>query len=417
MQTKKDGIIEQALLQALKVVLNIDEEDATINQTNINKTNINETLLSQFSNEQWKAFFALADRHEVLTLLEPVLREQALPSELGETLLRRQARTVHKGICLQMLDVKITKLLESEKITAITLKGNAVAAYYPTPEMRKTTDIDLLVPNEKDADKSIELLCQNGFTRSKEQHALHHVVLGSPDGQVVEIHKLLANPFMDQKLNHYLEQVKDDSLKHCHKVSYQGISWYAYDMPWQGYYLLIHMLQHFLTSGFGLRNLCDWVVLWNHCESQEERAEFVRLVSESGLMRFAAAVTAVCIENLGLKSEKSPVPCHTFPDKKTTDALLEDIFLAGEFGHSEETRMVGLQGTSPWAYVKEFHHQMHLNFPNEGKNVLLWPILWVKTLTIFLKNNKRLHRPSVRALMKKAKERGILVDELTGKRA
>ena len=60
---------------------------------------------------------------------------------------------------------------------------------------------------------------------------------------------------------------------------------------------------------------------------------------------------------------------------------------------------------------------MHLNFPNEGKNALLWPILWVKTLTIFLKNNKRLHRPSVRALMKKAKERGELVDELAGKRA
>ena len=266
---KKISVIELTLFEYLKISLTNDDDQTKQISTPV------------FSNEQWKQFFAIAKQHEVLSLIGNELEKQKLPEELRELLVRCEARTVQTGLRLQMLDAKLTELLKQEKIIAITLKGNSISLYYPTPELRKTTDIDLLIPNEANVEKAEKLLCRNGFSYAKEQHALHHQVLLSPDGQTVEVHRMLANPFQKQSLNRYLEMIKEQSLEHCHEVSYQGICWYAYDLPWQAYYLLIHMLQHFLTSGFGLRNLCDWVVIWNQCTEKEARRQFWNMACES----------------------------------------------------------------------------------------------------------------------------------------
>ena len=96
-----------------------------------------------------------------------------------------------------------------------------------------------------------------------------------------------------------------------------------------------------------------------------------------------------------------------------TDALLRDVLDAGEFGRSEPERMVGMDGNSFAAYVREFHHQMHINFPKAGKVALLWPGLWLATLIRFLNNNRKLNRAPVSAIIKKAGNRGKLVKRLT----
>ena len=57
-----------------------------------------------------------------------------------------------------------------------------------------------------------------------------------------------------------------------------------------------------------------------------------------------------------------------------------DIFEAEEFGKSDRERMLVLRGTRISDYVREFQHQMHLNYPNAGKIWLLWPVLWFNTL-------------------------------------
>ena len=41
------------------------------------------------------------------------------------------------------------------------------------------------------------------------------------------------------------------------------------------------------------------------------------------------------------------------------------------------------------AYVREFHHQMHINFPKVGKIIFLWPVL-VNCINIFLGLSKKL---------------------------
>lgn len=365
---------------------------------------------------EWEQVLDLADHHEVLALLENILESDKLSEEQQLTIQFKTAKTVHTGIQLQVLSQRLTTILDQEGIQAITLKGCAVARFYPVPEFRKTTDIDLFVANEEDARRAVQILSKNGFKPSGKWHANHHFVLVSEKKEVVELHTAWADAFKDKRLNRYLEKLQKESNQHCQLVEWQGLKFYAYETECQGFYLMIHMLQHFVGSGFGLRNLCDWVVLWENCEDVNARKTFWKMVCESGTIEFTKAITSICIKYLGLDQKKSPVPekCHI--DQQLVDALLRDILDAGEFGYSESERMVGMDGNSLMAYVREFHHQMHINFPNTGKIIFFWPVLWIATLIRFLKNNRKLNRAPISEIMKKAGKRGQLVSHLTSQK-
>ena len=370
------------------------------------------TTLSLSANE-WEQLLAMADRHEVLALFSHILEPDKIPNEQQLAVQSKTARTVHKAIQLQVLNARLTALLEKEGIQAVTLKGCTVARFYPVPEFRKTTDIDLFVASHKEAKRAVQILEANGFQACSGWHANHHVVLTSAKQEVVELHTAWADEFKEKHLNQYLQKLYRESEQHCQLVDCQGLKVYAYETAWQGFYLLIHMLQHFVGSGFGLRNLCDWVVLWESCDEAKARREFWKMACESGTAKFAATVTDICVRYLGLGKEKSPVLAEKPVDRELTDALLRDVLDAGEFGYSESERMVGMEGDSLAAYVKEFHHQMHINFPRTGRIVLFWPVLWFVTLVRFLNNNRRLHRAPVTAILKKAGKRGRLVSRLT----
>lgn len=362
--------------------------------------------------EECERIYSLADRHEVSVLLGDVLSVNSLSPKIQNDFQYKTARTVHKGITLQSLDSRITALLEEHGITAVTLKGYAVARFYPVPEFRKTTDIDLFFYSEEDARKAGKILCKNGFEFSKKWHANHHLIMISEKKETVELHSSWADEFMDRRLNKYLKDRQKESIDHCLPIDCGGVMLYVYDTVYQAFYLTVHMLQHFTGGGFGLRNLCDWVVLWENCENEKVRNDFFKIACDSGTAKFAKAVTSVCTEYLGLSREKSPFPYDTLSEEDFTDELLRDILDAGEFGCSEPERMVGMDGNSFTAYIKEFHHQMHINFPKSGRVVLLWPFLWSATLIRFLYNNRKLNRSPISAIMKKAGIRGKLVKRL-----
>lgn len=367
----------------------------------------------RLSEEEWDKIYSLSDRHEVLVLLGNILNFDSMPKKMQRDFQLKEARTVHKAITLQALGSYLTLLLEETGITALTLKGYAVSRFYPVPEYRKTSDIDLLLQSDDDAKKAVQILCKNGFKLSKKWHANHHFILISEKNETVEIHTALADEFKDKHLNKYLKDMQKESFDHCQKINSPEATLYVYEPARQAFYLIIHMLSHFIGSGFGIRNLCDWVVLWENCSDEKTKTDFVKMAEDSGTEKFAKAVNSVCVKYLSLTKEKSPFPCDELSEKDLTDEFLRDILDAGEFGYSEKERMVGMDGGSLKAYVKEFHYRMHINFPKMGKVILLWPVLWIVTLSRFLINNKKLNRAPVLAIMKKAGNRGKLVKKLT----
>ena len=306
----------------------------------------------------------------------------------------------------------ITQLLEREGIRAILLKGAATASYYPVPELRKSGDVDILIPRDKDFGRAVKLLEGAKFVKCECQSALHHVELKNQEGICVELHRILAEPFESGKMNRYLETLLAEYDEHVQENDSWGVTFYQPADAYHAFYLIVHMLQHFLRAGFGLKFLCDWTVFWNREIAAKEKETFLRLVRESGTQVFVEALTEACVLYLGLAEENVSFLLGGSELQQLAEDFMDEVFVSGEFGHGVQERMVAMRGTGLAAYVREFHHQMHLNYPSAGKVFLLWPFLWVTTLVRFIQNNRTFRKVKGLDILKEARRRSKLIDRM-----
>ena len=353
--------------------------------------------------------FHIAKKHAVSSLLYDRIREDEVLGKNCSLVEPEVRQVVMQSYRLLFLTKYIVGILEEAGIPVVVLKGVATASLYPVPETRKTGDVDLLVPDSIEAEKIKSIMMQAGFEMSKEQHANHHIAFVSDEGICIEIHTMLAEPFAYKRINQAMRGHMTECWQHIQRVSCMGVVLPILDKPFHAYELLLHMLQHFVHSGFGLKLLCDWVVLWNKDWTKEEMGRYESLLKESGLQRFSDVISAVCIRFLGL-SMKNPVGADV--GYETEENFMREILDAEEFGHSDQNRMVMMNGTGIGAYAREFHHQMQLNYPRAGRCFLLWPILWLSTLVKFLRNNQKVRNTSANKILKEASRRSGLMKEL-----
>lgn len=366
-----------------------------------------------YSEDFWKRVIMLAKKHAVLSLLYDTLSEgQFLPKNVMKDVERYSRITVKSNYRLLFLTKYITKLLEQHGIHAITLKGAATASLYPVPELRKSGDIDILITDELLCEKACRLLQEDGYQLAEEQLTLHHVELKNAEGISIEVHGLLAEPFDSQWVNQYLKKLLPEYEANMEENHSWGVKLYQPRDGYHAFYLVLHMLQHFLRSGFGVKNLCDWVVFWNRRVAGEEKKVFTRLIKESKTEGFVKVLTSACVKYLGLEAENVGFMLDENLPEHVIEEFMTEILEAGEFGKAENSRMVAMRGTGFFAYVREFHHQMHLNYPKAGKFWLLWPALWAVTLFRFLYNNYTLRKVSGREILRKARKRSAMVGNM-----
>jgi len=304
----------------------------------------------------------------------------------------------------------VVKNLAPSGITVVVLKGPSTATYYPVPELRKSGDIDLLIAKNDDFELACKILTKMGFDPVEKNHANHHVSFQSNDGIMIEIHTMLAEPFDNQKINEYLRNLAVDYNDNIQEENLLGSILPVAKDGYHAFYLLLHMIQHYLRSGFGLKLLCDWVVFWNRDIFEYDVDKFLFMVKDCGLEGFTERITALCIKYLGLEEQNVSYLINQFTNYNTiTEEELEifliDIIEAEEFGRSSNDRMVMLRGTSIIDYAREFHHQMRLNLPKISKVKILWPVLWGYTLIIFLYNNRKIRKVSCFEVLQRAASR------------
>lgn len=357
---------------------------------------------------------AVAESHKVMALLHPVLEHAGLQESIWKIVDRKGEQTVRQSYRLLMLSRYVIGLLKENGIDAILLKGCGTAAWYPVPELRKSGDIDLLFKSEDETRKALQILAQQGFVTTEDQPANHHIVCESRDSVSLELHMSLAEPFDSEKTNRFLADCQKEYFAHRRVVDCMGVAFELTSDGYHAFYLLLHMLQHYVRAGFGVKLLCDWVVFWESPLSEEEKKIFLRLTQESGTFGFAVMMTRVCVKYLGLREKQVEFLMQAEPKDvcDLTEELMAEIFEAEEFGHSSKDRMVMLRGTGLMDYAREFHHQMKLNYPKAGKIMVLYPVLWIMTLCGFLYRNRTLRKVSGRQILKKAKKRSQLTEQM-----
>lgn len=356
----------------------------------------------------WDKFLTMAENHAVLPLLYDRLMEEALSEENRKRTEKAARRVVQQSYHLLFFSRYVIDLLQQQGIQVVLLKGPAISCYYPVPELRKSGDVDLLLLNKDKLAQAGKIFKAAGFHAEKKQITNHHLAVETPQGIEIELHTMLAEPFENDQINCYLEQTALRMQYHIQEKDLMEIKLPVLSDAYNAYYLLIHMLQHFLREGFGLKLLCDWVVFWNSGIVKEEMETYQRLVKESRLEGFSKMITSLCVHFLGLKDIGL---CSLFT-KEISKEFMRDILEAEEFGKSNRERMLVLQGTGISDYMREFQHQMHLNYPTVGKIWIIWPVLWIATLIRFLYNNRKIRKTSSIKIFRQAEKRSWMLKQL-----
>ena len=207
----------------------------------------------------------------------------------------------------------ITKLLTSNDVDYILLKGSVTKHFYPDTSMRMMSDVDILYRNADSKDIK-SLLEDNGYTQTKStpKDAMY---LSSNKLVKVEMQQSLLDDGFTDWLK-YLDTIWDRCIKKTDN---------EYTMTPEDFYIyhIVHMAKHFINGGIGLRHVLDIWVIKNHYQDLDS-VYTEKFFKELSLNKFENKVTDLC-EYWFEDNIRS--------DKKTIDLISEYIFENGAFGN------------------------------------------------------------------------------------
>ena len=94
-------------------------------------------------------------------------------------------------------------------------------------------------------------------------------------------------------------------------------------------YILSHIYRHLFDEGVGLRQLMDYYYVLRQGFTETERQETITILKQFKMERFAEAVIWVLQEVFGLEAKYM----LTTPNEREGKFLLDEIMMAGNFGH------------------------------------------------------------------------------------
>lgn len=294
----------------------------------------------------------------------------------------------------------VVSLMDRNDIPYYLLKGISLAAYYPDAEYRKLGDVDLYINEEKALEQAKEVLVAEGFVEEKEisdHHLTYHYTFAKTGrSYLLELHYHVVGLYQYEPANEVVREVFSSERLRGEQQMIEGYEYQVLPPTEYVFYMLHHMLKHYLYSGFGIRLLCDFTC---YLEKRQEEVDFDRLHAwcrKSHIMQFYETIMESCRVCLGLARETDG---RIQGDKEVSRKFMERILADKDVGSADRSTLVG-SGTYEkvhlGTYFKEGHLQMKVRFKKLGKCPLLWPVLWVITFICFVRNTYRLRNTTVR---------------------
>lgn len=276
---------------------------------------------------QWLELHRLAHTQSLLAVVFDGLN--TLPADLRPPrplYLQWAAQTLQIEQANDRLDrmiVRLDRLYTDAGLHPVLLKGQGMAACYRQPRHRQCGDIDVYLGKDGQP-RANRLLLEAGAQETGEEsdkHASYEL-----DGVHVENHRLVNrtnNPLANRRFRRLVREWYPQGTE-------RRIGMPTPPPTFNALYIFLHAFEHFLNSGIGLRQLCDWCCLLRTRRADLDDARFVRDLRRLGLLRAARAFGYVCVSRLGLPSDC--LPFDTEGCRRLGEDLVDEIFATGNFG-------------------------------------------------------------------------------------
>lgn len=294
---------------------------------------------------------------------------------------------------------RIADLFDANNISYILLKGISLAAFYPVPEYRQLGDVDIYINDKEMFNRANALLLANGYTKDDEISDHHqgylYKVPQTGRTMILELHYRIVGLYQYAPVNKIVDDVFaantfSPAMQTVNDRNYPVLPPTEYT-----FYMIHHMLKHYLYSGFGIRLLCDFTFFLEHNYTAIDFAQIHTWCKESKILHLYEIILETCRIYLGLPET---IDSKIHYNKNDCKAFITQLLEDGDVSQNNGSALVGsgsYEKINFLTYFKEGHLQMHVRFPKLGKCPLLWPILWLITLVCFLYNNRTIRNMSL----------------------
>lgn len=294
---------------------------------------------------------------------------------------------------------RIADLFDTNNISYILLKGISLAAFYPVPEYRQLGDVDIYINDKEMFNRANALLLANGYTKDDEISDHHqgylYKVPQTGRTMILELHYRIIGLYQYAPVNKIVDDVFaantfSPAMQTVNDRNYPVLPPTEYT-----FYMIHHMLKHYLYSGFGIRLLCDFTFFLGHNYTAIDFAQIHTWCKESKILHLYEIILETCRIYLGLPET---IDSKIHYNKNDCKAFITQLLEDGDVSQNNGSALVGsgsYEKINFLTYFKEGHLQMHVRFPKLGKCLLLWPILWLITLVCFLYNNRTIRNMSL----------------------
>lgn len=361
----------------------------------------------ELSDEDIATATSIAISNSVIPIVYAGIKKPEKKSDAFARLRKEMLTACSRQAVMNEILVRFIRKLEGRCIAYCIVKGPAVAKYYPSPDMRTSSDFDILIrADQVDAVKiaiaefggSInEQLSDNNCIHAVFEKVLH-----------LEIHLTL---FEDENMLYASDFSADKVFKeeNFERIDTDGVKFVSLKPQLQLLYLICHSALHFVNAGCGIRQLADcWVYACANYDVIDFELLFEKL-KEYSLLTFAETVFSIGINYCGADERILPDFAKKLDD--LAEILLEDAVDGGSFGHSNAERAATTTVTKsenmsflnavfpPKEYLKK-------RYPN--KSLLS---AWLKRIMDYLKRGENPVK-TVNRTVKIAQERMKLIGEL-----
>lgn len=315
-----------------------------------------ECLSASPTKREWQQLMDMAVKQSLtgiaFSAIERLTKEQWPPKELvfqwvGIVNAIEQQNRRADNVCVYLYG-----LLRDDGFKCCVLKGQANHAYYPEElgDRRICGDIDVWVVPEKDVRHPV----RQTLEYLKRKYGLTglcylHASIPDVDGVPVEVH--FRPSFMNApiKSKRFLKLFNDFDECVCQKEIGKGIVIPALKPQYDVIFQMLHIYRHLIDEGVGLRQVLDYFFMLKsftpNPSLKDERSKYMKTIEHLGMDHFARALMYVLGEVFAMPREY--MLCE--PSEKDGRFLLNEILIAGNFGH-DDPRMAVLNSNGYLSY-------------------------------------------------------------------
>lgn len=226
--------------------------------------------------------------------------------------------------------VNVVSQLSAAGIRPVLLKGQGLAQYYPKPELRQCGDIDLYVGLERYADSYDvvkPLATQIDDRKALEVGKHYDFFVGKVS---VEVHRY-SERYPTARLDRIYQEISRKGLSEALvPMVFSGQEVNTPSDEYNAFYVFSHIFHHFLTSGLGARQLCDWMLFLRARSSNIDMESLKRILLSVDMMKPWQAFGCVLVKFFGMPADAFPF--YDSSQQHKAEKILRRLLDEGNFG-------------------------------------------------------------------------------------